>query len=92
MFPSIYYQRYTINFPKYWLLRDEPSHTELLFHVSEDDYFSTLATVLRFYEESVNSKDISPEMRTLQIKTIKDVIENLLYLSKNYTIVSKDKK
>lgn len=102
MLPSIYYPSYTISFPKIWFVRDEPNdnvyypsqdkknnHTSLLFHVDQNDYFSTLATILRFYEESINEKNISPEMRELQLKTIKDVMSDLLYLNKNYAIAPK---
>lgn len=105
MFPSIYYPSYTISFPKVWFVRDEPAdkvyfpgkggkefnHASLLFHVGQNDYFSTLATILRFYEESINDKNIAPQMRDLQLKTIKDVMGDLLYLSKNYIITQKDK-
>ena len=95
---------YTINFPKYWLVRDEPAdrlyssevvnspHTSMKFHVSAGDYISTLATILKFFEESVkDGAKVTPEMRQLQLKTAKDVINDLLYLNKNYKIVPKDK-
>lgn len=90
---GIYYPLYTINLPKYWLIHDEPNsdHASLLFHVGQNDYFSTLATILRFYEESIHEKNITPEMRELQLKTIKDVMNDLLYLNKKYTILPKDK-
>ncbi len=95
---SSYYQVYQIRLPKYWLVRDEPvdlndfNHKKLLFHVSQNDYFSTLATILRFYEESVNDKNITEEeMRLLQSKIIKNIIQDLLYLEKNYVIVPKDR-
>ena len=102
MFPSIYYPTYQIRFPKYWLVRDEPignvyypsqdkkDLASLLFHVAQNDYFSTLATILRFYEESINDKNITPEMREIQLKTIKDVMNDLLYLDKKYIIASKN--
>lgn len=105
MFPSIYYPTYAVRVPKFWFVRDQPvnntysssqnknlNHAELLFHVSQNDYFSTLASVLRFYEESINDKNITPEMRDMQLKTIKNVISDLLYLNKNYTIALKNKK
>lgn len=95
MFPSVYYSTYEVRFPKYWLIHDEPANSDrasLLFHVNQDDYFSTLATILRFYEESIHEKNITPEMRELQLKTIKNVMNDLLYLNKKYTIVPKNEK
>lgn|SRR3989344_5936550 len=105
MFQSIYYPSYAINFPKLWFIRDKPidnvyfpsqdrklDHASLLFHIKQNDYFSTLATILRFYEESINDKNISPQMRDLQLKTIKDVMSDLLYLNKNYVITPRDKE
>lgn len=93
MFASVHYSTYEVRFPKYWLIRDEPSsHASLLFHVGQNDYFSTLATILRFYEESIHEKNTTPEMRELQLKTIKNVMNDLLYLNKKYTIVPKDEK
>jgi hypothetical protein len=103
MFPSTLYPSYAL-LPRYWFFRDEekenaylrssennPTIERLLFHVNQDDYFSTLATILRFYEESLYDTNITPEMRNLQLKTIKDVMNNLLYLNKNYIIVPKNK-
>ena len=105
MFPSIYYPSYEINLPKFWFVCDEPTNniyypsqdkknnqTSLLFHIDKNDYFSTLATILRFYEESINDKNITPETRELQLKTIKNVMSDLLYLNKNYTITPKYEK
>lgn len=71
---------------------NENIHAQALFHVSAGDYLSTLASILRFFEESIHDKKITPEMRELQLKTIKGVMSDLLYLNKNYTIISKDKQ
>ncbi len=104
MFPSISYSLYTINFPKHWLVRDEPidrlytpeianaPHKSMMFHVQAGDYISTLASILRFFEETIKDATTKPEMRTLQLKSIKDVMSDLLYLNKHYTIVPKDEK
>lgn len=86
---------YKIHLSRYWLVRDEPvnlDHNGLLFHVNQNDYFSTLATILRFYEESINNKNVEQNMRSLQSKTIKNVMNDLLYLDKNYIIVPKNEK
>lgn len=102
MFPSISYPLYRINLPKHWLVRDRPiskpyapateklPHASMLFHVTAGDYITTLATILRFFEESIYDKKITPEMRELQLKTIRDVMSDLLYLDKHYVIVAKD--
>ena len=102
MFPSIYYQNYTINFPKYWLVRDKPTHEystdekpahrSMIFHVSAGDYITTLASIMRFFEESIYEKNITKEMRALQLESIRGVISDLLYLNKHYEIVPKDEK
>jgi hypothetical protein len=103
VFSSISYQLYTVHVPKHWLVRDEPvskyypsttedfPHQNMLFHVSAGDYITTLATILRFFEETIHDKKITPEMRTLQLETIRNVMNDLLYLDKNYTIIPKEK-
>lgn len=88
--------------PKKWFLNDRPdsknylsteeekSHKDsLLFHVSQGDYLSTLATILRFFEESIKDKNISEEMREKQLKTIQIVMSDLLYLNDNFDLVPK---
>jgi hypothetical protein len=92
---------YKLNFPKYWLVKDEPSarlyspaqdnnYKSFIFHIDNDDYLSTLATILGFFEESINNNDITPEMREIQLKVIRNVIGEVLYLSKYYNIVPKN--
>jgi len=101
MFPTISYSLYKINLPKYWLVRDQPaskpytpasknSHKEMLFHVAAGDYITTLASILRFFEESSKNIETTKEMRELEFRTIRGVISDLLYLNKDYTIVPKD--
>lgn len=105
MFHSIEYPLYTINFPKYWLVRDESKekiysssqdeisdHKSMLFHVYAGDYITTLATILRFFQETIQDEKTPEHMRELQLKTIKGVISDLLYLNKTHTIVPKDKQ
>jgi len=94
---------YKINVPKMWLINDRPDSNKylssekykahidsLLFHVSKGDYFSTLATVLRFFEETIYNKEISPKMREMQLKTIQIVMSDLLYLNDHYDLIPKD--
>ncbi len=104
VFPLTHYPLYTVYFPKYWLVRDESDdrlylpeiekapHTNMLFHVSAGDYITTLATIMRFFEETIKDGTITPEMRELQLKTIRNVVNDLLYLNKHYMIISKEKK
>lgn len=99
---------YTISLSKYWLLHDKPiiraytpaqreleeksQHQSMLFHVQAGDYISTLTTILRFFEESIADNKITPEMRRLQVVSIGNVIKDLLYLDKHYSIVRKENK
>jgi len=52
------------------------------FHMQSDDYFGTLATILNFLhqKEFVGDKD----------KILKEKVEELVYLQKNYKIIEKD--
>lgn len=103
MNPSIYYPTYKVIVPKYWLVcepknliyapaEEKLPHQSMLFHVLAGDYITTLATILRFFEESIKNSALTPEMRELQMKTVRDVISDLLYLNKHYTIVPKETK
>lgn len=100
---SISYPMYAINFPKYWLLRDEPSNKSyakasdesartLLFHLEKGDYLSTVATILKFFEETIGEENKSEEMKSLQFKVLQNTVKDLLYVEKNYSIVAKDNK
>ena len=92
-----------MHLPKYWLVHDEPEadiysrsrenspHKKMLFHVSAGDYISTLASILRFFQETIYEQKTTLEMRRLQKKIIVDLIDDLLYLDKGFTIVPKDK-
>lgn len=106
MFPT--YPLYTFNLPRYWLVRDVPSgrtylpisdkrcplvsHGSMMFHVSAGDYLTTLVSILRFFEESLKDDKITPEMRALELKTIREVMSDLIYLNKSYTLVPKNEK
>ncbi len=104
MFITSRYRLYKIRFPKYWLVRDESvdmlyspeiensPHTSMLFHISAGDYLSTLATILRFFEETISDEKTTPEMRKLQLETMKDLRNDLLYLHRHYAIVPRDGK
>jgi hypothetical protein len=87
---------YKLDFNKLWFVYDHPGgseeygkHKGLLFHVNHGDYFSTLASILRFYEESIKEGKIDGGMQKIELKTISKVIEDLLYLDKNFSIIPK---
>ena len=95
MITSAGYQVYAINFPRFFILRDAPREDEeyrgLLLHLSQGDYLSTLASIMRFFEETISGKEVSPEMQAAQLKALRSQIKNLLYLNKNYKLVPKDR-
>jgi len=93
---------YTLHFPRFWTLRDEParapyarnektnSHESLLFHISQGDYILTLAAVLEFFKDSIKSEEIDEKVRQVKLDLIGGVIDDLIYLDDHYKIVSKD--
>ena len=96
---------YTTDLPKTWFVKDRPdsrkylssdedkSHREsLLFHIAQGDYFSTLATVFRFLEETIHDEKTTSEMRQKQLRTIEIIMSDLLYLNDNYDLISKSNK
>lgn len=75
---------------KYLSKEDDIAHkAELLFHVSKGDYLSTLATILRFFEESIKDKEVSPEMREKLLRDIEIIMSDLLYLNDNFDLIPK---
>lgn len=56
----------------------------LKFHIESDDYFGTLATVLSLQEQNLS------EYKKFKVSEIlKNKIDELMYLQKNYKIISK---
>lgn len=51
---------------------------QLIFHIEEDDYFGTLATILTLIKEGQNNK-----------KILVSVIGDLVYLQGKYKIIKK---
>ncbi len=86
----MYHPSYAVRTPKYWHLRDKPISAGLLFHIQENDYFATLATIMKFYQEAIQGKDTTPEMRKLDLDVIQNVTNDLMYLHKNFTIIPKE--
>ncbi len=72
--------------PSVLIIEDEKS---VKYHVSQDDYFGTVATILELLKSSI-SKD-SPENRTVLLETISNLKNDLAYLQNNYQIKPKTK-
>lgn len=95
---------YSIHVSRYLLIKDESDnvyspeleqasdHKSLLFHLEAGDYTTTLTSILRFFEETIKDEKVTPEMRELQLTSIRKVMSDLLYLNKNYKIVPIEKK
>lgn len=54
------------------------------FHVKNDDYFGTLATVLDLVRQNLNPFNQKKEKSTLE-----GVVKDLMHLQKNYRIMDK---
>ena len=59
------------------------SQKNLEFHVKSQDYFGTLATVLSFTRQTLNSK----KFNITNIRNLEEIEEDLMYLQKKYLIV-----
>jgi hypothetical protein len=59
------------------------SQKSVNFHIKSDDYFGTLATIISLFEENTGKiKNHS--------KSLKNIVNDLIYLQKNYKIIKKD--
>jgi DNA-directed RNA polymerase subunit L len=73
---------YTIN-PIVWLVKDRAS---VKFHVQNDDYFGTMATLLNLLKQEIYKNKNNPE----KIEQTFDRMEkDFLWLQKNYKITKK---
>jgi len=79
-------EKYKIK-PLVWVVKDEASTK---FHVSQDDYFGTIATILSLWRQNIekNPKNINPDF----YKTFKSLEKELIWLQQNYQINPKIKK
>ncbi|HEU0085413.1 MAG TPA: hypothetical protein VFQ59_00420 [Candidatus Paceibacterota bacterium] len=89
------YSPYTIRLPRYWMVEDKPekkysrslpeARENLLFHISSDDYFGTLATSLNLLKQSLE------DGRNFEIgkKSLAHSVDDLMYLQRNYKITKK---
>lgn len=57
----------------------------LKFHIENDDYFGTLATILSLISQSIQKQDFD-----LSIKTLNLLEEDLKYLQDNYKIICRN--
>jgi hypothetical protein len=97
-------QSYNVNISKYLLIKDGSNntysleleqasdHKSLVFHLEAGDYATTLTSILRFFEETIKDENVSPEMRELQLTSIRKVMSDLLYINKNYKIIPRENK
>lgn len=73
--------------PGVWLLKDEASTK---FHLSQDDYFGTIATILSLWRQNIekNPDLINPDFYQI----LNEVEKDLIWLQKNYQIKPRIKK
>lgn len=72
--------------PLFLLVKDEKSTN---FHIKNDDYFGTIATILNLLRQEIK-KNNYPNGSALN-KTLNNLEKDLLFLQKNYQINPKTK-
>ena len=79
-------EKYKIK-PLLWLVKDEASTK---FHISQDDYFGTIATILSLLRQAAekNPETINPDF----YKAFENLEKDLVWLQKNYQIKPRIKK
>jgi len=70
-----------------WLIKDEQSTR---FHIKQDDYFGTIATILSLIKQKL--KKSQTKYSSDFYNTLNDLEKDLLWLQKNYQITPKIKK
>ncbi len=70
--------------PSWQLLQDEKS---VNFHVYSDDYFATLAAILKVIKEKISDQKIIDSQ--IIIVSLENLITDLLFLQNNYFIVTR---
>lgn len=68
----------------FWLLKDEKS---VRFHIDNNDYFGTIATILNLLKQTINKSELEPHFWTI----LNNVEKDLLWLQNNYQITPKIK-
>ena len=75
--------------PIIWFVRDESS---VKFHVQNDDYFGTIATILSLIKQRLaQAKPASPKTKVMT-ETLANLEKDLMFLQKNYEIQEKPRK
>lgn len=69
--------------PLVWLIKDEES---VKFHVENDDYFGTMATVLSLLKQEIEKNNNSSEKIR---NTFANMEKDFMWLQKNYKISKK---
>lgn len=72
--------------PLFLLVRDKASTK---FHIQNDDYFGTIATILNLLKEEIKKNDCRNS--AVFKKTLDSIKKDLLFLQKNYQISPKTK-
>ena len=72
--------------PVIWFVRDEKS---VRFHVQNDDYFGTVATILSLIRQKVDRDQ--PAGSEVMTKTLDNLEKDLMFLQKNYKISEKSR-
>lgn len=62
-----------------------PRKENIKFHIKENDYFGTLATVIDLIRQSAEEKGFTEA----NSKMITNLVEDLMFLQKNYKISKK---
>lgn len=61
------------------------SKKTLEFHIKNDDYFGTIATVLNLVKQTADRKG----SKDIDIKILDKMVKDLMLLQKNYKIIKK---
>lgn len=70
--------------PIVWLVKDQKS---VKFHVQNDDYFGTMATVLGLLKQEIYKKDNNSTEKIK--KTFTNMEKDFMWLQNNYKIIKK---
>lgn len=66
---------------------DQKIYKRLQFHISQQDYFGTLATVLSLNLQL--TEKIDPSLHETTAPVINDIVDDLMFLQKNFKITKK---
>lgn len=66
------------------------SKKTIIFHVNNNDYFGTLATILSLIKQNLQSKYIDKNNYKINLKILSNLKKDLMLLQKDYIITRKD--